>query len=115
VTTAWAFMPHGSCIGWDPFILWTKAASDATIAGSYLAIPVLLLSSIKHGFKRSQWRTLVWMFAFFIFGCGATHVMDVVTIWRPWYYVDAAIRMGTAIAAVLTALVMWIFHREACR
>lgn len=47
------------------------------------------------------------LFGTFILACGATHVLDVWTIWRPDYGVQAAGKMVTAIASVLTAWVAW--------
>lgn len=45
-------------------------------------------------------------FALFILGCGATHVMDVVNIWEPFYRLDAGIRIVTALASIGTAILL---------
>jgi PAS domain S-box-containing protein len=100
------YMPHGHCYFWDPWIMWTHAISDGFIALAYTSIPVTLFYIYM---KRKRDIRYVWMiilFAVFIFGCGLTHVMDVINIWEPFYYTDSAIRMVTAIASIGTAAVL---------
>ena len=100
------FMPHGHCYFWDPAILWSHAISDAIIAIAYCAIPVLLVYIFK---KRNDFK-FIWMmvlFAVFIFGCGLTHVFDVINIWEPYYRIDSVIRVITAIASIGTAIVLY--------
>lgn len=46
------------------------------------------------------------LFAVFILGCGLTHVMDVITIWKPWYMIDNVIRSITALASIGTAIIL---------
>ncbi len=96
------FMPHGHCYFWDPTIMWTHAISDSIIALAYFIIPVSLIKIVR---KRNDF-TYLWMlilFAIFIFGCGATHVMDVINIWEPFYRIDSAVRVITALASIGTA------------
>ena len=96
------FMPHGHCYFWDPTIMWTHAISDSIIALAYFIIPASLIKIVK---KRDDF-TYLWMlvlFAIFIFGCGATHVMDVLNIWEPYYRIDSIIRVVTAMASIGTA------------
>jgi PAS domain S-box-containing protein len=99
------FMPHGHCYFWEPFILWSHAISDSIIALSYMTIPLTLIYIFR---KRKDFK-FIWimvLFAVFIFGCGITHVFDVVTIWNPIYRLDSAARMVTALASIGTALVL---------
>ena len=99
------FMPHGHCYYWDPFILWTHAISDSIIALAYFIIPFSLIKIVR---KRNDF-TYKWMlalFAIFILGCGATHVMDVINIWEPWYRLDSTIRVITALASIGTAIML---------
>ncbi len=99
------FMPHGHCYYWEPYILWSHAISDGIIALAYCVIPPTLLYIYL---KRKDFK-YIWMmglFAIFIFGCGMTHVMDVITIWNPLYRLDSIFRIVTALASVGTALVL---------
>ncbi len=100
-----AFMPHGHCYYWEPFILWTHAISDSIIALAYFVIPLTLVKIVKRR-KDFQYVWVVTLFAVFILGCGATHVMDVINIWTPFYWTDSVIRMITALASVGTALML---------
>lgn len=99
------FMPHGHCYFWDPTIMWTHAISDSIIALAYFIIPVSLVKIVR---KRNDF-TYLWMlvlFAIFIFGCGATHIMDVVNIWEPFYRLDSFLRVITALASIGTAAML---------
>ncbi|WPP50697.1 sensor histidine kinase [Catalinimonas niigatensis] len=100
-----AFMPHGHCYYWEPFILWSHAISDSIIAIAYFVIPLSLIRIVK---ARNDFKYM-WMlilFAIFILGCGATHVMDVINIWEPFYRTDSVIRIITALASIGTALLL---------
>ena len=82
------------------------ALSDGLVALSYVLIPAALIHLIR---KR---RDIVfhWMFvlfAVFILSCGATHVMGVVTLWRPAYRLDGLIKAITAITSLPTAFLLW--------
>lgn len=99
------FMPHGHCYFWEPGILWSHAISDSIIAMAYMTIPVSLI----YIFRRRRDFKYVWMaviFAIFIFGCGLTHVFDVINIWRPYYRIDSVIRVITATASIGAAVVL---------
>lgn len=101
------FMPHGHCYYWEPFILWSHALSDSIIALAYLTIPLSLIKIVR-GRKEDDfaYMWLLVLFAVFILGCGATHVMDVINIWEPWYLTDSAIRIITALASIGTAIML---------
>jgi PAS domain-containing protein len=45
-------------------------------------------------------------FGIFILACGATHFMEVVTVWVPAYWASGAVKSITAVASVTTALLM---------
>ncbi|EMR01440.1 sensor histidine kinase [Cesiribacter andamanensis] len=101
------YMPHGHCYFWEPYILWSHALSDSIIALAYMTIPLSLVKIVRG--RREDDFAYMWMlvlFALFILGCGATHVMDVVNIWEPWYYTDSAIRIITALASIGTAIML---------
>lgn len=101
------YMPHGHCYYWDPYILWSHAISDSVIALAYMTIPLSLVKIVRS--RKEDDFAYMWMlilFAIFILGCGATHIMDVVNIWEPWYLTDSAIRIITALASIGTALML---------
>lgn len=99
------FMPHGHCYFWEPAILWSHAISDGIIALAYCAIPFSLVTIFrKHHDTKFIWMMI--LFAVFIFGCGVTHVFDVINIWKPYYRVDSVVRVITAMASIATAVVL---------
>ena len=99
------FMPHGHCFLWIPSILWMSVVSDAIIALAYLTIPITLLYFIR---KRRD-MPFDWMFiAFgvFILACGGTHVADIWVIWHPDYWLAVMLKAITAVASLVTAIVL---------
>ncbi|WP_457421780.1 PAS domain S-box protein [Roseateles sp. P5_E7] len=100
------FLPHGYCFQWSPGLLWTMVGADVAIALAYFSIPALILAYARQR-PQLNFGGLPALFGTFILACGATHVLDVWTIWRPDYGVQAAGKVVTAIASVLTAWVAW--------
>lgn len=99
------FMPHGFCYSWNAGLVWLHVISDSLIALSYLSIPVTLVYFIR---KRRD-LPFNWMFvAFgvFILACGATHVMEVWTLWHATYWLSGAVKVVTAIASLTTAVLL---------
>lgn len=100
------FMPHGHCYLWTPELLWTYLISDATIGLAYLSIPIALMYFIR---KRNdlQFNWVFVLFSVFIVACGITHFVAIWTIWHPDYWLDAILKAFTALASLITAVVLW--------
>jgi PAS domain S-box-containing protein len=99
------FMPHGMCYLWRPDILVLHVVSDAFIALAYLTIPFSLVYFVRQR-RDLQFHWMFVCFAIFIIACGATHVMEIITIWSPIYWVSGAIKAITALASVPTAFLL---------
>lgn len=99
------YMPHGHCFLWKPEILWLNVISDFLIAFSYYVIPFYLLYLVKKR-KDLEFNWVVVMFACFIFACGTTHIMDIVTVWKPYYAVQGIIKSVTAAFSMMTAIIL---------
>jgi signal transduction histidine kinase/CheY-like chemotaxis protein len=98
--------PHGICLLWEPELIWLHVVSDAVIAAAYFSIPVAL--SIFVSKRRDvDFGWIFWAFAFFITACGFTHVMSIVTLWVPIYGIEGLIKALTAIASIITAVMLW--------
>jgi signal transduction histidine kinase len=95
-------LPHGYCFTWNPALLWTHVASDTLIGLAYVSIPLTLLHLVR---RRTDmpFNWIVLLFASFIVSCGATHWIEVWTVWTPDYWLSAAVKVVTATASVLTA------------
>jgi signal transduction histidine kinase/CheY-like chemotaxis protein len=99
---------HGFCLLWEPGLIWTYALSDAGIALAYFSIPVAL-GVIARRRRDLVFRPLLFLFAAFILLCGATHWIDVVTLWAPVYGLEALVKVATALVSLFTAIVLWRF------
>ena len=99
------YMPHGYCFLWNPGLIALHVISDLLIALSYLSIPFTLAYFVR---KRRD-LPFHWMFicfGVFILACGATHGMDVWTLWHADYWVSGTIKAITALASVPTAILL---------
>lgn len=99
------FMPHGHCYMWRPDLLWTNVIADGLIALSYVTIPFTLLYFI-HKRKDVPFDWMLAAFGVFILACGTSHVMEILTIWQPYYWLSALVKVITAIASVITAILL---------
>jgi PAS domain S-box-containing protein len=98
-----SFLPHGTCISWDIPLLSLYVLSDLFIALAYFSIPLGIIYFVK---KRSEgtFKPVYYLFAAFIAACGITHVMNIVTLWFPLYYLAGIFKFLTAVISVATAV-----------
>ncbi len=99
------FMPHGHCYLWDPGLMRLHLISDFLIAAAYFTIPFTLIDFVR---KRRD-LPFNWMFVcfgIFIVACGMTHVMEIITLWKPYYWIAGIVKAITAIASVPTAILL---------
>ncbi|WP_260957176.1 sensor histidine kinase [Pseudomonas citri] len=99
------FMPHGHCYLWRPDLLWTNVIADSLITLSYVSIPFTLLYFI-HKRKDVPFDWMLAAFGVFILACGTSHVMEILTIWQPYYWLSALVKVITAVASVITAILL---------
>jgi signal transduction histidine kinase len=99
-------VPYGHVYLWQPELVWPHALSDAVIAIAYFTIALVLFQIAKR--RRdlaSGW--LIVCFGAFILASGLTHVMRAVNVWQSAYWLEAAIKVGTALLSVPTAILLW--------
>lgn len=91
---------------WKPLVFWLTLASHALITLSYFIIPfsLILLIYLRKDFK---FRWLFVLFGAFILLCGLTHLLALITLYKPIYGVSSLILFATAIVSVLTSIVIW--------
>ncbi|WP_221047458.1 putative bifunctional diguanylate cyclase/phosphodiesterase [Methylogaea oryzae] len=100
------FMPHGFCYQWRSDLLSLHVVSDLLIVLSYYSIPFALLVFVR---RRTDlaYRWVLHLFGLFIFLCGTTHLMSILTVWMPAYWLAGAIKVATAAVSLVTAVLIW--------
>ncbi len=101
------FMPHGYCFLWRPELVWLHVIADLVIALAYFSIPLTIYLIIRKRKDELPFKWVFWMFATFIMLCGLTHIIELISIWKPLYYVEGLIKILTAAASLATAIVMF--------
>ena len=99
------FMPHGHCYLWKPELVWLHLVSDALIALAYTSIPFTLIHLARKR-KDIPFNWIFFCFGVFIVACGATHAMEIWTLWTPTYWLSGVIKAITASASVPTAILL---------
>jgi signal transduction histidine kinase len=101
-----SYAPHGYCLLWQPWLIWTHAISDGLIALAYFSIPLALITFLR---KRQDvvFGGIFWMFAVFILACGATHILSIWNLWHGDYGAEAVVKAITAVASIFTAILLW--------
>ena len=98
------FTPHGFCLLWRPDLVIIHVVSDTVIALSYFAIPVAIYIFAKRRLDlEPEHRRMAMLFAAFITACGLTHVVAIVTLWAPYYGIQALIKAATSAARLSLA------------
>jgi len=100
------FHGHGYCYLWDTDLVTAHAVSDGLIAVSYVAIAGTLVHLVRRTREGLPYSWMFVAFGFFIVACGATHVMDVWTLWTPMFWLSADVKMITAVASLATAVML---------
>jgi len=102
------YLPHRYCYMQQPSLVWTNVAMDGLIAASYACIFLCLFWVASRLRGIPDIRAYLWIFisfGTFIVACGATHAMEVVTVWWPVYPLSALVKVICAAASVPTAIV----------
>jgi PAS domain S-box-containing protein len=100
------FLPHLVCYLGRPGLVWTHVIADSLIGLAYLTISGALLYLVRKGRRDLPFLWMFIAFGLFIVACGATHFMEVVTVWIPVYVLSGGIKVLTALASLVTALLL---------
>ncbi|MBW4418011.1 MAG: response regulator [Myxacorys californica WJT36-NPBG1] len=92
------FIPHGHCYLWKPSLVWLHLSSDALTALAYYSVAVAIVYFTNER-KDLPAKTVTLLIGyFFVFAlCGTTHLMGVVTLWHPVYWVSGLIKSINAV------------------
>jgi PAS domain S-box-containing protein len=100
------FLPHAVCYLWDRSLLAVHATSDFLIGVSYVTISATLAYLVYRARRDIPFHSILLAFGAFIVACGATHFMELWTLWEPRYWLAGAVKIVTAGASLATALVL---------
>jgi len=100
------FLPHSYCYLGKPGLIWTHVIADSLIGLAYFMISGALVYLIKQGRRDIPFRWVLLAFGLFIVACGATHFMEVVTVWAPVYVLSASVKVVTALVSLATAVLL---------
>jgi PAS domain S-box-containing protein len=105
-------LPHQFCFGGDKRPVWTNALTDTIVGFSYLGISGILIWFARRRERNLRYAKLFWLFGIFIVSCGAAHLLEVVTLWRPVYWLLTAVKVLTAVASVCTVAFLIYFAKS---
>ncbi len=100
------FLPQGFCLRWNPQLMMIMVAGNLLVVGGFYSIPAALVTLLK----RREDVAFHWMFklfATFIFFSGTTHLLKILTIWYPYYWLAAWTDFITGALSVVTAVLLW--------
>ncbi|CAG1020994.1 two-component system, sensor histidine kinase [Patescibacteria group bacterium] len=101
------FIPHGYCLTWNSTLLWLTVISDSVMTLAYATYPIGITYFVcKRKDLHYRWLYLGFFIAF-ILTCASTHLMSVITIWLPLYWLDAYVKAVSAFVATATVFAIW--------
>jgi PAS domain S-box-containing protein len=100
------FLPHLYCYLGKPGLVWTHVGADSLIALAYFTISGTLVYLVHKGGSDIPFPWMFLAFGLFIVACGATHLMEVITVWSPVYVLSASVKVVTALASVAAAVLL---------
>jgi len=101
-----SYMAHGYCLLWKPWLVVLHAGSDLLIFLAYFAIPVAIWLFLRQR-PDLELKPLAILFAAFIFLCGLTHFVQMLTLWWPIYETQGVLKAITAFVSLATALMIF--------
>jgi signal transduction histidine kinase len=96
------FMAHGYCFLWKPELVWLHAGSDFLIGLAYYSIPLMLLYFVRQR-QDMPFQGIFLLFSAFILSCGTGHLLEILTLWHPLYWLSGLMKGITAIVSLYTA------------
>lgn len=102
---------------WDAELLTLTISANVIVACSYFVLPWVMVriarkQKIEYGALSDQRLALVSLFALFIFFCGTGHLLDVLTLYTPLYWLKGWWDLVTGLISALTCVVLWLSFRE---
>jgi signal transduction histidine kinase len=100
------FLPHSYCYLYDKRLIGLHVASDTAIWLAYVSISVTLAYTVYRTRREVPFSWMFLAFGTFIIACGFTHLMEVIVLWKPVYWLSGDVKLLTAVASVITAIAL---------
>jgi two-component system cell cycle sensor histidine kinase/response regulator CckA len=100
------FMPHKYCYLEVPSLVMLHFTTDTLIGISYTVISITLAYLVHRARRDIPFHWIFLAFGLFIVACGATHFMEVLTLWKATYWLAGYVKLITAVASLATAVVL---------
>ncbi|HSI91220.1 MAG TPA: hypothetical protein VK927_08895, partial [Adhaeribacter sp.] len=101
-----SFIPHGQSYLWEGDVLAAQLVGDGLIALACFAIPPALLYFIRRRRDLSHQHVFLF-FAFFILILGITHILEIVTLWKPLFRLQSFFKVLTGLISLITAFLIY--------
>lgn len=100
-------IPHKFCLGGNDELLWQLVIYNAGLFVAYMSISIRTLVRIFDS-RNTGNAAIQGLYFAFIFGCGLTHVMHMLTIFWPVYRMEAVIGLAAFAVSAVTAVAVWM-------
>ena len=100
------FLPHWHCLAGNTRVLWTTVIADLVTALSCTAIAATLVIIVRRSGNELPFRGFFWAFGVFIVSCVLSHFLEIVTVWKPVYWLSATAKVVTALASIGAAAIL---------
>lgn len=100
------FLPHVYCYLYNRNLIALHVVSDGAIWLSYVGISITLAYLVYRTRREIPFSWMFLAFGTFIIACGFTHLMEVIVLWQPLYWLAGNVKLLTALASVVTALAL---------
>jgi PAS domain S-box-containing protein len=98
------YLPQSACYLSDQGLISLHVGSDFVIGASYISISLTLAYLLNRARRDMPFQWMFLAFGLFIIGCGATHFMEIWTVYTPLYWLAGDIKLITSVASVATAV-----------
>jgi PAS domain S-box-containing protein len=100
------YLPKGYCVDWNPFLISTQVFADFIIAVSFFSVAIALYCFMRRrpGFEHG--RALL-LFGVFCCLAGASHLLEVWTVWQPAFGAQTVTMLLTCVAGAICMVVFW--------
>ena len=94
-------MPHGFFYLWQSQFIGVHLVSDVLIALSFFSIPIALIY-FGHQHKNLPVSQVFLLFVGLFFFCGLNHLIEILSLWYPFYGLSGGFKAMTALISILT-------------